>query len=391
MPNGNVTINMQEGPLSGGGILTTTTISTATDNTNGYVLADMSSAIPGPIFIPFSQMQHLRQRPPAVTLPENATGMLRPKAQKPGRTAREWYRIENAADDAADVYIYDEITDPFLHDFFGIGISASSFVKELQALKGKALSVHINSPGGSVFEGLAIYNALRAHDAPVNVIVDGIAASIASVIMMAGDTVTMAPHSMVMIHEPWGVTVGNAADHEQQVRVLNKIGDDIAAVYAERADKRVNWRAKMREETWLTDEDALNLGLADRIDSAATPTQNSFDLSRFRNVPSDLAAGTASPEIAADPTPTKRAAEQALRDAGFSCREAKVIVATGWVTLEARDESEQDAAGEPAAASDVTTDEPTDATGTVAADGEQARIRRATRARELALLGAQLE
>lgn len=361
------------------------------NNNYGALSEDGFSDLGGVKFAPVAMTEPIkwtvRPRPPQITLPDNSAALF-PKADKRSRKPREWYRFENAAadDEAADVWIYDEISDPFLAEFFGIGISAAGFVKELQTLKGKALNVHINSPGGSVFEGLAIYNALRAHQAPVNVIVDGAAFSIASVIAMSGDTVTMAPHSMMMIHEPWGITIGNAADHAQQVKVLNKIGDDIAAVYNERADSRINWRAKMAEETWLTDEDAVKLGLADRIDTQATPAQNSFDLSRFRNVPADLAPGTISPEDA-DPTPTKRTAEQALRDAGFSVREAKAIVAKGWVTLEeARDVSLDATDPDAPVAPGGNDDDADDTTGKVAADAiERQRIADFRERRERAL------
>ena len=273
------------------------------------------------VFVPF-----FADRPPEIAIPAAAIEM-RQSPPKNAARKHQWYSIQNAAEsDAAEVYIFDEITDPFMSDLFGIGISASGFRQEIFELRGKNLTVHINSPGGSVFEGLAIYNLLRQHDAQVDVIVDGIAASIASVIAMAGDTVTMAPHSMMMIHEPWGMTIGNAADHEKQAAVLNTIAVDIAGVYADRADKRVNWRQKMADETWLTDDQAVKLGLADRIDTAAPAATNKFDLSRFRNPPSDLAESVA----AAEHAPTVRDAEQALRDAGLSARAAKAILAHGW-------------------------------------------------------------
>lgn len=324
----------------------------------------------------------VRQRPRDVALPaERPALMNRPfRAKRPG--GKPNLRIENAADtDVAEIYIYDEITDPFLAEFFGLGISAAGFVQELQELKGRPLNVHINSPGGSVFEGLAIYATLRGHDAPVHVIVEGIAASIASVIAMAGDTVTMAPHSMLMIHDAWGVTMGNAADHEQQAGVLNKLSDNIAGVYADRGDKRVNWRQKMLAETWITDQEAVSMKLADRIDTQATPATNSFDLSRYRNAPADLA-----PVADADPTPTKRDAEQILRDAGFSVREAKVIASAGYAALEARDEPEQAADADEATTPGVTEEPAAEATGTVAADAMSIAARRAARERNLALL-----
>lgn len=311
--------------------------------------------------------------PPIIEIPEELED-LRARMPKPSKAKarRDWYRMA-AGTDSADIYIYDEITDPFMSDLFGIGISAASFVRDLQDLKGQPLNVHINSPGGSVFEGLAIYNSLRQHDAPVHVIVDGIAASIASVIAMAGTTVTMAPHSMLMIHDAWGITMGNAADHEQQARVLNKLSDDIAAVYRERGDSRINWRAKMKDETWLLDSEAVSMGLADRVDSSVPSAQANFDLSRFRNAPEHLVLSVE--EL--DRAPTKRAVEDALRDAGLSAREAKAFVSIGWKALEVRDEPDDASTlDETKPEGEETTDEPT---GTVEESvdvrGKESRIR----------------
>jgi ATP-dependent protease ClpP protease subunit len=313
-----------------------------------------------------------------IPLPEGADAI---RSKLPKVKAKPYFRFENAATDSADVFIYDEITDPFWAEF-GMGISANSFAKELAEHKGKALTVHINSPGGSVFEGTAIYNLLRGHDGPVNVIVDGIAASIASVIAMAGDTVTMAPHSMLMIHDAWGITMGNAADHEQQAKVLNKLSDNIAAVYRERGDSRKNWRALMLAETWITDEEAVALKLADRVDTSVPTAANNFDLSRYRNVPEDLQASADD----ADRTPTKRNAEQALRDAGFSAREAKVILASGWKDEDARDETDE---SDQIVSEETTGKDSEPITGTVV-DAEEIARRHEARLRELELMGMQL-
>ena len=322
-----------------------------------------------------------RPRPSAIDLPENALPGPQPKGKRRGRPD---LRVNNAADDEAELFIYDEITDPLWAEF-GLGISAAGFANELKELRGKRLTVHINSPGGSVFEGTAIYNLLRGHDAPVNVIVDGIAASIASVIAMAGDTVTMAPHSMLMIHDAWGITMGNAEDHQQQAAVLDKLSDNIAGVYAERGDKRVNWRAKMKAESWITAEEAVSLKLADRIDTSSTPAQAKFDLSRFRNVPPDLAAAQALPE----PTLTERDAERVLRDAGFSRDQAKTIVGRGWPKAEEWDAPEADA--EPATESDgESVPEIPEAPAAEMAADPPAPAHATARARELVLMEAQL-
>lgn len=319
---------------------------------------------------------------PQIPLPEGVDDLrsrlaaAKPKAKK----TASWFRFENAQSDAADLYIYDEITDPFTAEFWG-GISASSFGTALQAVKGKTLTVHINSPGGSVYEGIAIYNQLRGHDAPVNVIVEGIAASIASVIAMSGDTVVMAPHSMLMIHDAWGLTMGNAADHEQQAKILNKLSDNIAGVYAERGDSRINWRKKMLEETWIMADEAVAWKLADRIDTAATSASNTFDLSRYANVPECLTCQAEDTDP--DRTPTKRDLEDLLRDAGMSNREAKVFVSEGWKVIGIRDESE-----EPGHVDETETPVGEDSalsTGTVEEAEEMALLRYRLRLQELAI------
>ncbi|MFC7983811.1 head maturation protease, ClpP-related [Streptomyces sp. NPDC057336] len=175
-----------------------------------------------------------------------------------GVEARSWYRISNAADpDEAEVMLYDEIGGWF-------GSTADELIAELRQVTAPRMRVRVNSPGGSVFEGIAIANALRSHPASVTVQVDGIAASIASVIAMAGDRVEMAPNTMMMIHDASGLAMGNAADMEEMAELLDVISDNIADAYAARAGgTRDEWRARMRSETWYLPEDAVDAGLAD--------------------------------------------------------------------------------------------------------------------------------
>ena len=282
-----------------------------------------------------------RKRPPEIVLPDGAAEFLaqvktrQPSNLKHGRHIKDWFRIENAIDDSADVYIFDQITDPIMSELFGVGISAMTIVRELQGLRGKTINLHIDSPGGDIFQGMGIYNTLRNHDAPVHVTVEGIAASTASLIAMAGTTITMNPHTRMMIHLPWSGVIGDEYDMAKESEILHKIGEDIAGIYSDRADSRINWHAKMVEESWLSAEEAVKLGLADRLDNAAPTASNKFDLSRFRNPPSALADGA----VTANHIPTVRDAEQALRDAGFSARAAKAILAEGW----ADDGDERDA------------------------------------------------
>ncbi|MFH9248229.1 head maturation protease, ClpP-related [Streptomyces lydicus] len=209
----------------------------------------------------------------------------RPVAQlRQGRT--DWYRIKNFGGGAAALYIYDEI------GYWGV--TASDLVEELSELTGvTAIDVHINSPGGEVFDGLAIMNSLRAHPATVTTYVDGMAASIASVIAMAGERVVMGPHSQMMIHEGSGLCIGDADEMRKMADLLDFQSDNIAGVYQAKAGGNVeDWRALMRAETWFTAEEAVAAGLADEVAKPKEPAgapagapaamDNSWDLSVFR-------------------------------------------------------------------------------------------------------------
>ncbi|NED75272.1 hypothetical protein G3I51_23700 [Streptomyces sp. SID9944] len=200
-----------------------------------------------------------------MNLPPKLAGVLarqREQAERQrkqaGVEARAWYRITNAASaDEAEVMIYDEIGGWW-------GCTADTFIAELRQVTAPNLRVRVNSPGGSVFEGIAIANALRSHPAAVTIQVDGIAASIASVIAMAGDRVEMCPQTMLMIHDASGVCMGNAADMEEMAELLDLISDNIADAYAARAGgTREQWRDLMRSESWYLPQEAVDAGLAD--------------------------------------------------------------------------------------------------------------------------------
>ncbi|MGW6747635.1 head maturation protease, ClpP-related [Streptomyces sp. NPDC055006] len=206
-----------------------------------------------------------------LALPAAAAGFVakqREQAEKlrtsHGVEAQSWYRITNAADpDEAEVMLYDEIGGWF-------GATADEFIADLRGVTSPNLRVRINSPGGSVFEGIAIANALRSHPANVVIQVDSVAASIASVIAMAGDRVEMAPNSMLMIHDASGVCLGNASDMEEMAQLLALISDNIADAYAARAGgTREQWREAMRAESWYLPDDAVAAGLAD--EALSTP------------------------------------------------------------------------------------------------------------------------
>jgi ATP-dependent protease ClpP protease subunit len=159
--------------------------------------------------------------------------------------------------DTTDLLIYDEIG--------WFGICAQDVVAALADVKGD-LNVRINSPGGDVFDGIAIFNILAGHDGNVTVTVDGLAASAASVIAMAGDTVRMSTGTQLMIHDASGFCYGNAADMTELADLLNRVSDTIASVYADRTGVDLaDWRGRMRAETWYSAQEAVDAGLADEM------------------------------------------------------------------------------------------------------------------------------
>jgi ATP-dependent Clp endopeptidase proteolytic subunit ClpP len=183
----------------------------------------------------------------------------------------------------AEIVIYDEIG--------AFGVPAKAFLDDLKALGSVAeLTVRINSPGGSVFDGVAIYNALKRHDAAITVWIDGIAASIASMIAMAGDEVVMPENAMLVLHDPSGLVVGTATDMRAMAEALDKMKAGMVAAYRDKSGRDdAEIEALMAAETWLSAQEALQLGLADRIEQPIRMAAH-FDLTRFRNAPPQLAA-----------------------------------------------------------------------------------------------------
>jgi ATP-dependent protease ClpP protease subunit len=192
----------------------------------------------------------------------------------------DWYRITNKGG-RSEIHIYDEIG--------FVGVTANDFIKDLADIKGP-IDLHLNTPGGEIFDGIAIYNALKERD--VTVFVDSLAASIGSVIAMAGQKVVMARNAQMMIHDGFGMTVGNAKDMRKTADLLDKASDNIADIYSQRTGKpATSWRDLMKEETWFSAQEAVDAGLADEV-SGATDNQTDFDLK---------ALGFKGPKAAAQP------------------------------------------------------------------------------------------
>jgi ATP-dependent Clp protease, protease subunit len=206
---------------------------------------------------------------------------------------KSWYTIRARATGAqgsrTEVLIYDEIG--------AYGVTAKGFLAELGALPDDAaLDLRLNSPGGSVFDAVAIYNALKRHPGEITVWIDGIAASAASYIAMAGDTIVMPENAFLMIHDPSGLVMGTAEDMRATAEALDKVKGSLIQGYAAKSGKPDDEiAALMAAETWLDAQDALEFGLIDRI---AEPVKlaASFDVARFRNAPPELVEATREPD-----------------------------------------------------------------------------------------------
>jgi len=163
-----------------------------------------------------------------------------------------------------ELLIYSDIG----YSFFGDSVSAISVKAQLDKMPAGELSVRINSPGGSVFDGFAIYNLIKQYAGDVTVYVDGLAASAASVIAMAGDKIVMADNALMMIHDPWAMSMGSADEMRQAASLLDKIKDSIVGTYATRTGMGAEEiSAMMVAETWMNATEAKELGFAtDSVD-----------------------------------------------------------------------------------------------------------------------------
>lgn len=212
-------------------------------------------------------------------------------------------------------------------DWMDGGTTAKEFIDQLNTVETVRLEVHINSPGGSVFDGFAIYNALtawsRAADGrELTVIVDGLAASIASVIAMAGDSIMMPEASVLMIHLPWTMAVGNAAVMRDTAETLDKLAGQIAKVYADRSGISVDECMElMRAETYIEASEAVEKGFATALIENQKAAACVFS--------AELYGGQTPLEcLKVNRAKSKREREKALRDAGHSRSEARMLAAT---------------------------------------------------------------
>lgn len=215
------------------------------------------------------------------------------------------YNIVAKGDTSADIYIYEDVGE----SWWG-GVTALQFAKDLKGLGPiNTLDVRINSSGGDVFDGLAIYRQLIDHAARVVIHIDGLAASIASVIACAGDEIRISQAAFIMIHDAWGVSIGNAGEMRRMADLLDSTSGQITDVYAARTKQgRAQLREWMQEERWFTAAEAVAEGFADSMDENLKVAAK-FDPTRhkFRNAPAALVSAA---QAAAAKTPRLADASQ---------------------------------------------------------------------------------
>lgn len=192
----------------------------------------------------------------------------------------------NAADDAADVYIYGDIGG------WWDGIQPDDVAREIAVLDVETLNVHVNSPGGIVFDGVAIYNAFAAHSSRVVMHVEGIAASIASVIVMAGDEIRIGESANMMIHKPWSFMIGDADDMRAEAEILDSLEQSIVDIYTARTDNDEDQvKAWLKAETWFRGQQAVDNSFADAVipnKKKEKKAARSKLLDLYQHTPSDL-------------------------------------------------------------------------------------------------------
>jgi ATP-dependent protease ClpP protease subunit len=228
---------------------------------------------------------------------------------------KSWFNIEGKATDSPTIYIYGVIG--------AYDIGAKDFIKELVGIKAKEATIRMHSPGGNVFEGMSIFNAIEEHPATIKGQVDGMCGSICSVIAMACNTLTMAKGSMMMIHNASGPINGNAAEMRKLAGVLDQVdGIQVAAYKAKTGMTEEEIKKLMDDETYMNADKSKALGFCDCVGNQLA-VRAEIDFSCLGNVPDEVKAMFNGKDL---PT-NERDLESILRDAGLTKKEALTAVA----------------------------------------------------------------
>lgn len=225
------------------------------------------------------------------------------------RSSGKFWQVRAAEEQSAgELLLYGEISDA---TWWGDEVTPKQFRDDLQGLGDiKELRIYINSPGGDVFAGSAIYSILKRHSARKLVYVDGLAASAASLIAMAGDKITMPVNAMIMVHNPWMIVMGDAPTMRKAADDLDKIRESMIAVYQARTGLDQEKIVELLDaETWMTAEEAVKLGFADEVEEAKQVAASvagqgrlivngvEIDLAKYRNPPKLLVTAGPVPKV----------------------------------------------------------------------------------------------
>lgn len=227
---------------------------------------------------------------------------------------KSWYSFKNKSADVVDISIHDEI---------GLwGVTAADFMRELDQHKDvRSINLSVHSPGGSLLDGLAMYNKLKSHPAQVFAKVEGVAASAASFVLMAADHIAMPDNAFIMIHNAWGVGVGDAYELRDIADTMEKMQDSVISIYEKRTGlPREEIGEMMQAATWLTAEDAVNKGFADTINESVDIAAKAAPFAKyFKSMP--ICQETDPAEIG-----NVREFEKFLRESGLSKGLATALV-----------------------------------------------------------------
>ena len=202
-------------------------------------------------------------------------------------TEKKYYDIKAAIDEnTADIYIYEQIGAGFWTE----GVTAAAFVKDLKTIDVENINLHINSPGGSVFEAMAIYSALKEHPANITANIDGLAASAATFVSLAADKIIIAENAMFMIHNPYISTTGTADELRKDADILDKMRSSMIDIYMTKFNgSQEELLAALDAETWYTGKEAFDAGFADEVKNeikmAASFDKDLFASLGYKHVP----------------------------------------------------------------------------------------------------------
>ena len=193
----------------------------------------------------------------------------------------DWYEVKAQAGDTMEVFIFDVIGWPFT--------DISGLVRSMAAEKDKPILARINSPGGDVFDGMSLFNAFANHPGGVTVRIEGLAASMASIVAMGGRKIEAYQNTMFMIHNAWAVMVGDHNAMREGADILEKISGQMLEVYTGKTKSgKKDMKEMMDGETWLTAKEAEAKGFIDTVLTSGKAAKAAFDLSMFTHVPDEI-------------------------------------------------------------------------------------------------------